>query len=534
MFDLPSSALQVQPCTLSTPGLWRPVCDGGKSGRMVLRLPPVRPAAPCPECGRPSGRVHSRYWRKAGDLPFTGNRMEVQVEARRFFSDGLRCKRRIFCERFPGILEPYARRTNRARAALLELAHASSAEQATGIARQYGFKVGPDTLLKLQRRETFLVQSPTVIGIDEFAWKKRLRDGTIIVDLERRRPVDLLPTDSTEEVADWLGRHPGVTLMARDRDEVFAQAARTAVPDALQVADRFHLVQNVTEAFRTFVHSGKWRVPYASTVAPYDLPCGPLKKAAATSPGNRPTPRKERLWEQVGYLARQARSIRAIARALGVHRRTVRVYRDASSPPAYPAERTRGPRKITPYMDHLRQRWEEGAHNARVLYEEIRLKSNRGGRTQVRRTVRPWRAGSPPRDPRRLYPPYRLLFQWRDRLERNEDGEELDKFLHVNPHLEAAYGLKEAFRGAMAARDPHLLDRWLELAATSGTKGFMTLARGMRHDYAAVSAAFTSPWSNGQTEGQNTRVKLIKRIGYGRARPDLLRARVLHRAIAAA
>lgn len=433
------------------PGVWRPVCDGGKSGRMVLRLLPVRPMAPCAECGRLSGRVHSRYWRKAGDLPFTGNRMEVQVEARRFFCDGPGCKRRIFCERFPGILEPYARRTNRALAALLELAHASSAEQAAGIAALYGFRVSPDTLLKLQRRETFLVQSPTVIGIDEFAWKKRMRYGTIIVDLERRRPVDLLPTDSAEEVANWLGRHPGITVMARDRDQVFAQAARTAVPGAVQVADRFHLVQNVTEAFRTFVHSRKWRMPRASVASQQGTPDRRPPEAAPPVRSRRPTLRKVRLWEQVRHLARQGYSIRAIARALGVHRETARVYKDAASPPAYPVVRTPGPRKIAPYMDHLRRRWAEGTRNTRVLYEEVRLQGYRGGKTQVRLTVRPWRAGLPPREPSRLYPPHRLLFQWREKLVEEEEVGELGEYLRLNPGLNAAYGLKESFRAALTS-----------------------------------------------------------------------------------
>ncbi len=516
------------------PGVWRPVCDGGNHGSIVLRLLPVRLVARCPECRCQSRRVHSRYWRKAADLPVSGNRVAILVHARRFFCDGPGCMRRIFCERFPGILEPYARLTNRARTALLELVHASCAEQAARIAGLYGFRVSPDTLLKLQRQETFLVQSPTVIGIDEFAWKKRMRYGTVIVDLERRRPVDLLPTDSTEEVAVWLGRHPGITVMARDRDEVFAQAARTAVPGALQVADRFHLVQNVTDAFRTFVHSRNWGMPRASINARHDAPSGPLKKAAATSPGNRPTPRKVRLWEQVRHLARQGHSIRAIARALGVHRETARLYKDAASAPAYPAVRTPGPRKVAPYVDHLRRRWAEGTHNARVLYEEVRLQGYRGGKTQVRLTVRPWRAGLPPREPSRLYPPHRLLFQWREKLVKEEEVDELGEYLRLNPGLNAAYGLKESFRAALTSRDPARLDYWLTEAEASGIPGFLKLVRGMRHDYAAVSAAFSSRWSNGQTEGQNTRVKLIKRIGYGRAKPDLLRARVLHRATAAA
>ena len=216
----------------------RPVLVSVVSGGSLIRLAAVRKRAACPGCGHPSGRVHSRYWRRAGDLPVSGNRVELQVEARKFFCDVRGCRRRIFCERVPGVLEPHARLTGRARAALLEVAHASAAEQAAAVARLYGFKVSPDTLLRLQRLETFPPCMPRVIGVDEFAWKRGMRYGTIIVDLERRRPVDLLATDSVEEVEEWLRRHGGVAVVARERDQVFAQAARAAVPDAAQVADR--------------------------------------------------------------------------------------------------------------------------------------------------------------------------------------------------------------------------------------------------------------------------------------------------------
>jgi transposase len=236
----------------------------------------------------------------------------------------------------------------------------------------------------------------------------------------------------------------------------------------------------------------------------------------------------------VRRLARQGYSVRAIARALGIHRETVRLYKDAASPPAYLVVRTLGPRKVAPYMDHLRRRWAGGTHNARVLYEEVRLQGYRGGKTQVGLAVRPWRAGLPPREPSRLHPPHRLLFQWREKLVEEGEVDELGEYLRLNPGLNAAYGLKESFRAGLTSRDPVRLDQWLTGAEASGIPGFLKLARGMRHDYAAVSAAFGSRWSNGQTEGQNTRVKLIKRVGYGRAKPDLLRARVLHRAIAAA
>ena len=496
---------------------------GGMSvdaGRVVIRLVPLNKTAACPRCGRNSRRVHSRYWRRAADVPLSGNRVEVVIEARKFFCDTGVCSRKIFCERFSGVLEPYARFTERAKALLLEIGHASGAEQAAGVARLFGFKVSGATLITYQRRERFHFEPPQVIGVDEFAWRRGSRYGTIVVDLERRRPVDILPTDSVGEFSHWLGRHAPVAVIARDRDESFALAARDSAPGAIQVADRFHLAKNVLDAFREFVLSRKWK-----GVGQDHLP---RSAALPEPPGPQPTARRRLTWERVQELAKEGHSIRAIARSLGMNRRTVRTWMSSSAPTPRRVS-ARPLRMLGPYMGYMLARWDQGVHNSALLYREVAGQGYEGSYSMLRRVVGRWRKEGARTDGTRFGPPLRLAKRWRRDLSEEETAE-LDRFLGANPELAAAYSLKESFREAMAARDQQLLDRWLDRAATSGTKRFNTLARGMRRDYAAVSAAFTSPWSNGQTEGQNTRLKLIKRLGYGRANPDLLRARVLHRA----
>ncbi len=174
------------------------------------------------------------------------------------------------------MLEPYARFTDRARSLLLDIAHASGAEHAAGVARLLRFKVTGTTLITYQRSERFSALPPRVIGVDEFAWRKGSRYGTIVVDLECRRPVDLLPTDSVAEFTHWLERHRPVAVIARDRDESFALAARSAAPEAIQVADRFHLAKNVLDVFRTLVLSRKWkgvsdeRTPVSGVLTPHE------------------------------------------------------------------------------------------------------------------------------------------------------------------------------------------------------------------------------------------------------------------------
>ena len=509
------------------PGALRLGCGAVVSGRIVLRFFPVNKTAPCPRCRGSSGRVHSKYWRRAADLPVSGNRVEVIIHARRFFCDGEGCDRTIFCERFPGVLGQYARFTDRARAALLELAHASSAKQAARVVRLLGFVVSGASLITFQRRERFTYEAPRAIGVDEFAWRRGFRYGTLIVDLERRRPVDLLPADSADEFSHWLSRHPPVGVIARDRDEVFAHAARKTAPDALQVADRFHLTKNVLDTFRDCALSRKWKSADEQPVIDLSTPPPP-----AGGPEPEPTPRRRLKWEQVQALAQEGNTIRRIARALGMHRRTVRKYMSSQAPPIYRLSAPK-PSMLDRHMEYLRARWDEGVRNSARLYKEICERGYQGSFSLLRRMVGTWRGARPQRRPMTPRPPIRLAIRWRRSLTEEETAE-LDRFLEANPELADAYRLKESFREAMARRDASYLDTWLVSAAGSAVRGFHKLARGMRHDYAAVSAAFATPWSNGQSEGQINRVKLKKRVGFGRANPDLLRVRVLHRTPSAA
>lgn len=505
------------------PAVWRCAHVSVSPQEISLRLEPIGKEASCPGCRCASRRVHSWYWRRAGDLPCAGRPLKLLVHVRRYFCATSGC-RATFAERFDGVLARYGRRTERTQKVLLELAHASSGEGAARIARLLGFEVSADTLLRLQRREVFIHPAPMVIGVDEFAWRKRSNYGTLVVDLERRQPLDLLPTDTVKEFAHWLERHPPVAAIARDRDAVFARAAREVVPGALQVADRFHLVMNVMDAFRTFVLSRRWETPSKRAESP--APEATVSEMPLTR-AHDSTPRKRLLWEQVQALGNEGHTIRAIARALGTHRRTVRKYLSSESPPVY---RTSAPRrtKLEPYVDHLRQRWLEGVHNAARLYEEIRCRGYDGRPGVVRQVVHPWRAGLPRKDGGRAPPSGRLVLRWRASLT-EEETTELDQYLELNSELSVAYTLKEMFRNALSSGGAARLDEWLEAAKRSGIDPFVRLAKSIRQDHSAVSAAFTSTWSTGQCEGQINRVKLLKRIGYGRARPDLLRVRVLHR-----
>jgi transposase len=274
----------------------------------------------------------------------------------------------------------------------------------------------------------------------------------------------------------------------------------------------------VLDVFSSFALSRKWgcTARAASSQEQHDL---------------QPTARRRLMWEQVQKLAGEGLTIRAVARSLGMHRRTVRALMGSAAPTPRRV-RARPLRKLGPYLGYMLARWDAGVRNSAALYREVRGRGYEGSYSMLRRVAGRWRKGEARPSPATPGHPLRLARRWRRDLGEEETAE-LDRFLGANPELAVAYGLKESFREAMAAGEQRLLDNWLNRAAASGLKAFQALARGMRRDYAAVAAAFTTPWSNGQTEGQVTRLKLIKRLGYGRANPDLLRARVLHRSTAA-
>ena len=499
-----------------------------------LHLEPVRIAVPCPDCGFLSSRVHSRYQRKPWDLPWSLWPVQLFVHSRKFFCDNQACSGRIFTERFPGVLESYARKTTRLDNILLELAHASSAENAARVGKRMGYEVSPDALLNLQRKEHFDFPNTTVLGVDEFSMRRGQTYSTLLVDLERHQPIDVLEGKEAAPLAKWLHGHPGISVLARDRAEAYAQAGRTAAPEAIQVADRFHLVKNVNDALKELLRSHRWEIPENEFGLANELAQARSSlEPKAQSEQNQPSPVKVALWEEVQERNKQGQSIRAISRELDIHRKTVRIYMEARSPPAYRFGSPR-PTKLKPHLKYIMQRWNEGCHNARTLHIELNKRGYNGGYTQIKDLVRPWRSRKPGKLPLRSRVSSRVsLNQWlflrpNDRLDPIEK-QELELVLEANPKLALGYHLKEEFQRIVAQHDVEALDGWITKATLSELKPFQSLAKGMTHDLEAIRNGLTLPWSTAQCEGQICRAKLIKRQGYGRAKLDLLRQRILHR-----
>ena len=371
----------------------------------------------------------------------------------------------------------------------------------------------------------------------------------MLVDLEARRPVDLLADRTAAELEAWLRRHPGVEVIVRDRAPEYARGAARGAPGAVQVVDRWHVLRNVREVAERLLdrHNRELRglavdVPGAGSGPRRRTPAEEARRAE----GRR---RAAERYAEIQRLAAGGGSILGIARRLGVTRTMVRRYLFADAPPERDYPRRRG--LLDRYEPYLRRRWAAGCRNALQLWREIQEQGYPGTSRQVSRWAeerrerdpaaprrgRPRTLPAPEPDgtaPRRARRPSVPRLAWllvRDPggLE-DEDLALLGRLLAACPPAATAYPLLQALVQIVRKQLPERLDAWLAAAATSGIPALVTFAAGLRRERAEVLAALTLPWSNGQTEGQVTRLKLLKRQGYGRSGLDTLKRRFLHAA----
>ena len=348
----------------------------------------------------------------------------------------------------------------------------------------------------------------------------------MLVDLERHRVIDLLPDRAQMDFARWLQRHPEVEVVSRDRGGDYAAAATFAAPAAVQVADRFHLLANAGEALERCLMRSHVQLRAAARLLADDQAPVRTTKRTPTEEQRQRERRGARLerYEQVVALAEHGVSARQIACQLRMARGTVLKYLRAKSFPEH-ASRPR-PRLIDPYLPYLQERWNAGEHHPRVLWREIRAQGFPASDVHVRRLVDGWHmplptrgtAGSPPPPkPEVVYYSVHktrwLLMKPLSDLSTSESAY-LTALLRLCPHIADAQYLVRSFHRIFTERAPDQLPAWLERCEHSGIAELVGVAQGLRRDYAAVEAAMCYSWSQGQTEGQINRLKMLKRQMY--------------------
>ncbi len=518
--------------------------------------------AHCPTCGRASRAVHSSYTRTLHDLPIATSSVRLLLTVRRFRCTNRVCPRQTFVEPLTDLAPAFARRTHRLTTLLTHLALLLGGQAGHRLAHTFRTPISPASLLRIIRRTpvpTF--PPPTVIGIDDWALAKGQTYGTIVVDLERHRPLTLLPDRTATTVATWLRSVPTVEAITRDRSTEYTRGAAEGAPHARQIADRWHLLQNLGQVLERLLHrlrSGSGSTP--GTAAPADLPPahGLLRprrlRPVTASEQHRQHARGARRaarFDSVQDLLVRGLSRRAVARLLGMSRGTVHKFARAAQVPER-AQRLPQPSMLDPYLPYLQERWAAGGTNAQQLWRDIQAQGYPGSPRQVARWAQHRRRSpAPSLNPHTVPPPTEvsdavlaapplptpvlhsgaprqavwLLLRRPDEL---SDVEHADvRRLHRHPQVAAAHALTQQFQQMVRERQPDQLDPWLVACTASNIPELQTFAHTLRRDADAVRNALQEGWSQGQTEGQITRLKLIRRQMYGRGKLDLLSRRFL-------
>jgi transposase len=526
------------------------------TAQITLRVRAMQTRVPCPLCATPARRIHSDYERTLADLPWATYRVRLQLCVRKWFCGNRRCRRRIFTERLPTIAAPWARRTMRLAQRLVALGVALGGKAGVRLGHAWDVRVSRNTLLRLLRRQPEPeAPPPRVLGVDDWALRKGHTYGTILVDLERRQPIALLPDRTAAPVAQWLREHPGVEVIARDRASAYAEGAKQGAPQAIQVADRFHLVQNLAEAleevFTTQLQAlnavnatqHPQPVPLPDGTLAVPVPPPPTPPRAQQQAAQRAAQRQAR-YDEVWRLHRQGWPVTAIASQVGCSQRTIERYLHLPTWPAPQHRRYYGRSLLNPYKAYLLERWNAGCHTAIQLFRELHAQGYPGSsrrvtasvsrirqaqglppRCQGRRQTLPVVAEptSPPLTPRRAT----WLVLRREAQRTEAETQQLTQLHAQSAEVAEAIDLTQDFLQLVRQRQPEHFDSWLERARTSTLEAVQRFASGLRDDSAAVKAGMTLPWSTGPVEGHINRLKMLKRHMFGRAHLDLLRRRFL-------
>jgi transposase len=516
----------------------------------------------CPGCGARSKSRHSTYWRTLRDLSAQGAPVVINARLGRWRCRNQLCDRRIFTERVPGLASPFARRTVRLAEIVRLIGYNAGGRPSERLMKRLGMPVSDTTILAGLRKyagarsETgSLASSVRVAGVDDWAWRKGHKYGTIIVDLERRAVVDVLADRSAATMTNWFRDHPNVDVVSRDRAGLYAEAAREGAPQAKQVADRFHLMQNFRETVERQL--GGYEAPIRdsriSGGGNQALPALPARSdrrsdaVARTRLIRRDRQAvRQQIFNEIRALFEGGNSIGEIARKLGLGRRRVeRWVRRIDVPDHNTMAST--PSSPAYFGVLLERRWAEGITKVRHLFEEIRRRGYTGSFSHLARFVAPWRSGarSVDDDEQEALAPVRvrtldpmtgraispltaaaLCVKPRGQMT-DRQAASVDTLKAGSAEFTIMRRLAMQFRGLLRSGTAERLDAWLRDARASGIYAMKRFAKTIRQDVEAVRNAVSEPWSNGQTEGQINKLKTLKRAMYGRAGVDLLRARMM-------
>jgi len=531
----PGPGIKVQSVVSNDDGDWVVSACGPSSGT-------------CPDCQNQSRSRHGWSYRNLQDLPVQGKEVTVRLQLSRWRCTYRQCRRQTFTDRVPAIASPYARRTTRVAEIIGLMGHSTGGRPGERLMRRLGMPISDDTILRhLKRNASRVDDAPAarIIGIDDWSWRKSWRYGTIIVDLERRKVMDILEDRS---VARWLKQHPSIEVVSRDRCGLYAQAAREGAPQASQVADRFHLIQNLRIAIEEQMSlSGRatGRALLPNEDIENDHGDRALQEQTPETPWRNQLRRAHRqsrkdVFETVHALSKEGLTCSDIARRTGYGRRSITKWLTFETPP----DRRRGALQPTSplyFEAFLTQCWKDGNRRGRHLFHDIKRRGYTGSFSNLERLLATWRRAERPeadedkvdaapariglsdkapdnvpvRDPQtgHLISPIvaaTLCIKPRGALTINQ-ARKVDALKQGSRTFTVLRSFAMRFRGIFRGRTSAKLGQWIDDAIHSGLAFVARFARVLRRNIDAICNAIDLPWSNGQAEGQINRLKTIKR-----------------------
>lgn len=491
--------------------------DVGEAGGVIrVRARTRGGAVACPACGTATQRLHAYHERTATDVPVDGRQVVVDVRVRRLRCLMAGCPRKTFREQVPGVLERHQRRTTRlnaqVNAAVRELAGRASARLLPVLGIDLTRWSALRALLRIPLPEQV---TPRVLGIDDFALRRSRAYATIIIDADTGRRIDVLPSRTSDPVKEWLGEHPGVEVVGRDGSGAYGEAVRQALPDAVQVGDRWHLWHGLAEVVQKEVaaHSACWTSAVGLATGLQDGP-----RAQTTI---------ER-WYQIHDLLDKGVGLLDCSRRLGLSLNTVKRYARADQPERMRRAPQYRPTLVDPYRDYLKaRRAADPAVPVQHLLREIRELGYQGSANLLVRYINQGRVEGDRThlSPRRAA---RMLLTRPDGLTDTQHTT-VEQLAGACPEMTALAGLIRSFAALLTPEPGNdaRLGQWIAEARAVDLPHVHSFTRGLDLDRQAADATLTMPHHNGRTEGVNTKIKLLKRQMYGRAGFDLLRHRIL-------
>ena len=517
------------------------LCTRNEKQHLAIEAKSTARTALCPNCQQSSQHPHGWYPRRPQDLPCIGQGVYLELIVRRFRCLNSECPKKTFTERFPEWLPAYARRTLRLTHVMRDVGFEVSAESGRRVLRYLRINTSGDTLLRIVKGTPICNEShPKIVGLDDWAIRKGHRYGSIIVDQETRRAVELVKGRLSEDIQPWFREHPEVEIVTRDRSNDYRNGVQVAAPQAQQVADRWHLLLNLRHLAERTAASAYRRLKKLPMSPEMQL-SRPLflrsRREQQRVDGTRQ--RRLDLYNEVQRLKALGLTASQMTKELPHSYHTLRFFYEALEFPERMPGRT--PRsKLQPFLDYLESRFLAGEHRPTKLYPEIQMKGYTGSKGMLARwlNTRKVIASTDPETLKFLpitttsatLPSARklswLLVSLPDKL--NEQDILMLNHIQQDEPIRHFYELAQEFKALVLDRSVERFDAWLTNAENSTLPKVRSFAKSLHDEYSFIRAALEYEWSNGQTEGQVTRLKFIKRQMYGRASFELLRQKVLY------